>query len=142
MYFPMLKNFMMHIESSHEGKVSDDGVTYFGCESCKMGFDNPVTLAMHSLLHFCRKAPGKDTDILTPANVSQESGQHTGSDIQAENVPTSSECNQTAARAFTRIFEHISSNNGNELENGNTIILFSFFFFNVYCWKHVYKSFK
>lgn len=118
-YSPMLRNFLAHIASDHKVGISDAGITNYGCDICKMEFENPFDLGVHLLVHILGKAPSKGFDMLPLGDVNQEEvGQNIAavepSDIQSRSVGT-----QMATRMFTRLLGSISQVSQGQSDSGS-----------------------
>ena len=104
-YFPLLKSFILHLESCHKNKVSR-----YRCELCTVEFDSALTLAMHSLLHVAgkniiREDAENSCTLAVPAQ-----DPHCQSDLRAnEQCSGSNESGQIAGNPLiSNLLENIS----------------------------------
>ena len=110
-YFPLLKSFILHIESSHKGTVTDGHVESYKCDLCTVEFDSAVDHGMHSLLHVCGKAPGKEAHLPSRATVDQGGTKESEVASKCDFSQSTSESTHRATRMYTRLLEQKSKNN-------------------------------
>eukprot|EP00795_Rhopilema_esculentum_P011240 gene11240-21429_t len=113
-YFPLLKSFILHLESCHKNKVSR-----YRCELCTVEFDSALTLAMHSLLHVAgkniiREGVENSCTLAVPAQ-----DPHSQSDSPAnEQCSGSNESGQIAGNPLiSNLLENVSVQPGTATEN-------------------------
>ena len=50
-YLPLLKSFILHLESSHKVAAADGSPEKYQCEVCQAEFESSIVLGKHSLVH-------------------------------------------------------------------------------------------